>query len=204
MAQHWDLKTIYAWPIKRQSIVFVVLFVVVVLVGFYMDISTVQLSLQHELDKENELKQQFEQVVSKAYQLKVATERSTATVNLLKKWQAKMVDMNNLPDALNDLLEVGATNHLQFSLVSPGDPVVVGMYEKIPLRIMVVGDYHNLGSFISQIANLKTLIVISGYTISLDKGTEQSANEQETALADPSKLVAEIHLDLYYLPEKLP
>jgi type IV pilus assembly protein PilO len=54
---------------------------------------------------------------------------------------------------------------LQFELFRPGQHVVKDYYAELPIAIKVSGRYHDIGSFVADVANLSRIVTLHNLTI---------------------------------------
>jgi type IV pilus assembly protein PilO len=54
---------------------------------------------------------------------------------------------------------------LQFDLFRPGQVAVKEYYAELPITLRVVGRYHDIGSFASDIAHLSRIVTLNNLTV---------------------------------------
>lgn len=72
-------------------------------------------------------------------------------------------------------------------------------YQKIPIKIIVVGSYHQIAGFISEIANMSWIVVIGDFTISSEWQNSLLSDKFVKQAAAQNLLTAEMVLDIYYI-----
>ncbi|MHB1845275.1 MAG: type IV pilus inner membrane component PilO [Deltaproteobacteria bacterium] len=78
----------------------------------------------------------------------------------------------NIDELLSQLNEVGVRSGLELASVEPGTESNEGsFYSKIPVKLSVVGNYHEIASFFDAVGRLKRIVNIS--EISLKSPTKQ-------------------------------
>ena len=70
---------------------------------------------------------------------------------------------------LSDINQSGLGRGLQFELFKPGQVVVKDYYAEQPIDIKVVGNYHDIGAFTSDIASLPRIVTLNNMSISTGK-----------------------------------
>lgn len=76
---------------------------------------------------------------------------------------------SKINDLLADITKLGTSYGLKFLYFKPEAAVNNGYYAGIPVNISVVGKFHQLGNFLSGIANLPgTVVVVNPFSISRD------------------------------------
>ena len=65
-----------------------------------------------------------------------------------------MPDTADVPDVLLELSEVATETGITFSSVTPGNPEVVGNYQKLPIDLVFAGRFYDLSDFLYRLRNL--------------------------------------------------
>lgn len=201
MMQNLTIKTIYAWPLAPRLISFAVIFIFSMGVGYYLNLSSLQKELADAKQQESDLRQQLELVIAKNAELTAEEAKFNALEALQKQWQQKLMHHAELPELLKEILKIGGTDQLYFTLLNPGVEVADGIFDKLPIKMTVVGSYHQIAHFLDQIANLPKIIVIGDFTLSNETNNDLlGARLAEQAKAN-NYLTAELSFDVYHLPE---
>lgn len=74
-------------------------------------------------------------------------------------------------------------------------------FGKVPIKAVVIGNYHQISEFISQVANLSWVVVIGDFTINNEAESSLIGEKMAKQVASQHLLTAEMTLDVYYLPE---
>jgi type IV pilus assembly protein PilO len=83
-----------------------------------------------------------------------------------------------VPSLLVDISQTGLAAGLQEKLFQPGTEKSNGFYAELPIKIKLVGSYHQFGAFVSGIAALPRIVTLHDIEISPSKegGSEKSTN----------------------------
>ena len=84
-------------------------------------------------------------------------------VDTLEKQLPSKAEMDAL---LSDINQAGVGRGLQFELFKPGQVVVRDYYAELPISVRVVGSYHDIGAFASDVANLPRIVTLANITLS--------------------------------------
>lgn len=215
-----SLNNIHEWPLITRLLLLILVFLAVFYLGYRFHLAGQVQSLSRAHQQEVDLKQQIEFIVQKNQAIKSEVSRLPKLQAELVKWKRQLVNYNDLPDLLNQILKLGADNSLFFSSFTPGDSVKVAVaeagaasaqsdppastanisFDKVPIKVVVVGTYHQLAAFISQLANLPLIVAIENFTVS----NESQATLLGESLAKQAEarhlLTAELTLDVYNAP----
>jgi len=154
-----------SWPpIPRYFLCFVVTVAVVVALWFVW-LSAVDEELISEKAKEVQLRQDFTTKLTKAANLdalKKQREQVQQYVTQLEKQLPSKAEMDAL---LSDINQAGLGRSLQFELFRPGQVIVKDYYAELPIAVKVTGQYHNMGAFAADIANLSRIVTLNNIVI---------------------------------------
>lgn len=224
------LQNIHEWPKTMKYAVYAIAFVLIVALGYQFIISSKMTDLDKAHKKEDELKTQIEFVIRKVKQLDKQVSALPDLQNTLTTWNKQLVDYNDLPELMNNILKIGGENRLTFSTFSPGEPELVQplkkeekeptsksrsnakkkeapkepeiTFSKLPIKAVAAGSYHDIAEFISQVANMKWIVVIENFTILRNADPRLLGDKLAKQAKEQGLLTTEISLDVYYLPER--
>lgn len=182
--QSLDMNNPGAWPKWARIAAAVLLGVVLIAAGEWFLVKPVHEELVSARGQELNLRRQFEEKQKKvaaldAYRDQLAEmERSFGA--MLKQLPSK-AEVANL---LNDISQARIASSLEEKLFQPQGEIPKEFYAEIPNKIVVVGDYHEMGNFVSSVAALPRIVTIENVEI---KPTNTKAGGQTqlqmTALA---------------------
>lgn len=197
------LNNIYEWPIMTQLLLLGLIFAVVFYLGYRFDLSTQMKNLSRAEQQEGDLKQQIELVIRKNKAMEVEVSHLKQLQTELDKWSKQLVPYKSLPEVLNQILKLGADNHLYISSFTPEKSVPIEKmnYNKVAIKTVVVGSYQQIADFISQIANMESIVVIGDFSISSENQAMVLGDKLAKQAELQHLLSAEINLSIYHLPE---
>jgi type IV pilus assembly protein PilO len=94
--------------------------------------------------------------------LRKQKEQVSEYVATMEKQLPSKAEMDAL---LSDINQAGLGRGLQFELFKPGQVVVKDYYAELPITIKVTGNYHDIGAFTSDIANLPRIVTLNNMTL---------------------------------------
>ncbi|WP_408635896.1 type IV pilus inner membrane component PilO [Psychrosphaera ytuae] len=80
------------------------------------------------------------------------------------------------PGLLDDITYVGTTSGLTFIKINWLPEVEKQFYTELPIQIEVLGDYHEFGQFVSQVAALPRIVTLHDFSVSEDRGKRLRLN----------------------------
>jgi type IV pilus assembly protein PilO len=96
--------------------------------------------------------------------LKRQKELATQYVARLEKQLPSKSEMDAL---LSDINQAGIGRGLQFDLFRPGQVTVRDYYAELPINVRLVGSYHDIAAFTSDIASLPRIVTLNNLSISM-------------------------------------
>jgi len=181
--QNVDWNDFSAWPLFIKTIGVGIIALVILFAGFWFII-------QGEIDEYNEA-QKKEQGLRDQFVSKKAL-----AVNL-PAYKQQMVDMNQtfgsllrqlpnsteVPDLLVDITQAGLGRGLSFNLFKPGTEGKKGFYAQLPISIEVIGPYHQIAGFVSDVAALPRIVTITNITITGARSKKRNTSLKMVATA---------------------
>ncbi len=165
------------------AIVLVIALVWVVFLTDYLPFSYKRNAAELE-KRRNEL----QRVTSELQRLKSAAENlpqmKKELATIMSKWEAlrellpKESEMSTL---LGEVTTAGLKAGIQFTLFQPLEPERLELFTKHPIKLSVVGTYHQVGNFFNNLCNMERLVDISNVKITQVSGGEQAVTVEATA-----------------------
>lgn len=180
--QTLDVQNPGAWPDWVRG--FTALLLVIGLVGgsYWFLIKDQYEQAARAAQVEQELRDSFEKKQRRAAALDAYRER-------LKKMEREFGEMlRQLPgraevaNLLNDISQTRSTNNLEEEIFEPKTEIIRDFYAELPNRIVVVGDFHDIARFVSDIAALSRIVTVEDITLSPVDNKPQDSADQGRAL----------------------
>ncbi len=161
-----DFENIGAWP-KQVKVVFAVILAVAVFIGSYFFFISDELSaLERMRDKEQELREDFKLKYRMAANLKLYREQLSDMEGQFAELLKMLPSKNEMPGLLDDLTFVATDAGLKINSLDWEEPVQKDFYIELPIQVSVVGDYHEIGNMISNVARLPRIVSLHDFVIS--------------------------------------
>jgi type IV pilus assembly protein PilO len=153
-------------PPAPKIVALLLILALAVAAGWYFYWDGLNEELRVAKEKEAKLKEEYKQKKAKAVnlpELKKQLIQVGQYVSTLEKQLPSKAEMDAL---LTDINQAGLGRGLQFDLFRPGTVNVKEYYAEQPISVRVTGNYHDLGSFASDIANLSRIVTLNDIAIS--------------------------------------
>ncbi|MFK7912852.1 MAG: type 4a pilus biogenesis protein PilO [Pseudomonadales bacterium] len=160
-----DVNNIGAWPGPIKLITMLLLAALVIGGGYYFYLTAKQKNLEVVQAKELELRKSFEDKSFQATNLEAYRQQKTemeATFGALLKQLPKDTEV---PGLLEDITRTALDNELKIDSIDLEDERRTEFYVELPIKVVVEGDYHKLGSFVSGVANLSRIVTLHDFDI---------------------------------------
>ena len=127
-----------------------------------------------KLDKElEELSNTLADMKKEAAQLSKYRKMMKDAEEDFKVVRKALPEKKEIPDLLTSISQSGHDAGLEFLLFEPKKENMKDFYTEIPVSIIVSGEYHNLGLFLSKVASLPRVVNVRDLTLKPTKaGTE--------------------------------
>ena len=148
------------WPILPKLATFAAVVVAVVIVGWFLLLSSTADELQAERDREPGLRQDYRAKLAQAVNLGELRKQKLQVEEYVTQLEKQLPGKAEMDALLSDINQAGLGRGLQFELFRPGQVQVRDYYAELPIAIRVAGRYHDIGSFAADIANLSRIVTL--------------------------------------------
>ncbi len=154
------------WPMLPKILTWGAVVVAMVVVGWFMLLSSANDELDAERAKEPVLKQDYRAKLGQAVNLAELRKQKLQVEEYVTQLEKQLPGKADMDALLSDINQAGLGRGLQFELFRPGQVVVKDYYAELPIAIKVAGRYHDIGAFAGDIANLSRIVTLHNLNIS--------------------------------------
>jgi len=166
-----NIKEVGNWPLLPKIGLLALLFIAIVAAGAFFDWKDQFETLDKAQAEEGRLREQFGQKKAKAvnYDLYVAQLKDVEqSFGALVK---QLPNRSEIDALLTDINQAGLGRGLQFELFKPAvQERMADFYAELPIAIKITGNYHDMGAFASDVAQLPRIVTLNDVQITNDKG----------------------------------
>jgi type IV pilus assembly protein PilO len=163
------------WPGLPRGLLLVALFTAIVTAGWALYWRGLVEELDAKRQQEVELKVQYTDKLKQAVNLAALRKQRDQVQVFVGQLEKQLPSKAEMDALLSDINQAGVGRGAQLQLFKPGQVVVKEYYAELPITVRVVGNYHDLGSFASDLANLPRIVTLNNLTITqVDKSTRLS------------------------------
>lgn len=160
-----DLNNLGSWPAPVKAGAAVLLFALTLFLGYQFHLKDLQGRLEQQRSQEVTLKEQFS---SKAFQAANLETLRAQLVQMEETFGAMLRQLpsdTEVPGLLEDITRTGLGSGLEFEEIKLQPEVVQQFYIELPIKISVVGGYHDLATFVSGVASLPRIVTLHDFEI---------------------------------------
>jgi type IV pilus assembly protein PilO len=161
-----DPRDIGRWPLAVRAFFVSLIFLVSAGLAWYMFVwnDDRPVLLKAEAD-ELDLRSQFENKQQRAANLDAYKAQLGEMERSFGAMLRQLPGKTEVPNLLVDISQTGLAAGLQERLFQPADEQKKGFYAELPIKIRLVGNYHEFGSFVSGIAALPRIVTLHDIVI---------------------------------------
>ena len=186
-----------SWPVVPRYSLYMLISALVVGLLWFVWLTDVEQELEAERTREASLRTDYEAKLQKAVSLEELKQQRVQVMQYVTWLEKQLPSKAEMDALLSDINQAGLGRSLQFDLFRPGQLVVKDYYAELPIAIKVTGQYHDIGAFTADIANLSRIVTLDNLSIapSADKDKAGALALEATAKTyrylDPEEVAAQ-------------
>ena len=193
------------WHAAPKALVLAAVLVVIPVAGYFADTAGQIEALEAGQAEEARLKDSYLNKKRQAINLDLHRQQLREINVQFGALLRQLPDKSQMDALLVDINQAGLGRGLQFELFKPGGDTVREFYAELPISVKVVGTYHDMGAFASDIGQLSRIVTLNDVAISTQKDgnlsmdatartfrylSDDEANAQRKAAAPKAKPAA--------------
>ncbi|RLQ23485.1 pilus assembly protein PilP [Seongchinamella sediminis] len=176
-----DFDTVGSWPLPIKLFIWIVVLGGVLAFGYYYHIEDLQIQLEGERKKEEQLKQEFEKKAFQAANLDAYRQQMKEMEESFGALVSQLPSDTEVPGLLEDITNKGLLNGLNIASIDLLPEQAKEFYIELPISIVASGSYHDLGAFISGMAALPRIVTLHDFNIAAPGGDANNLQLRITA-----------------------
>ncbi len=164
-----DLKDITSAPAPVRAAVLAVLFFAILAGGWYLVWSDAKQSLDAARAEEQSLRTSFTVKKGQVFHYEAYKRRLGEVEQSLAAMLRQLPDRSQMDALLADINQVGVGRGLEFNLFRPGAETLADFYATLPVAIKVSGSYHDIGGFVSDLAQMPRIVTLHDVALAPEK-----------------------------------
>lgn len=194
-----DFQRMGAWPTPLKGMFAALILIIIVGGGWWWQVQPKRDELRAKEATEAELLQNFEYKQSKVVNLELYKKQLEEMKEMLRQMLRQLPSKTEMPDLLVDVSQTALSTGIDTQKFEPGAETVKEFYAEKPIALRMVGTYHQFGSFVSGVASLPRVVILTMHDISLKP---QTAGDPKNGLPPSGTLLLEGTVKTYRYVEE--
>jgi len=165
-----DIQNIGVWPLGVRLLVLILVFLLLLLLGYTLRISDSYENLDMARGKEQELRATYQEKAFQAANLDTYRKQLAELETSFGALLAQLPTDTEVPGLLEDITEIGYGSSLDIRTISLQPELAAEFYVELPIKIVASGGYHDVGSFVSGVASLPRIVTLHDFSMKADQG----------------------------------
>jgi type IV pilus assembly protein PilO len=171
-----DLSNIGDWPAAVKAVLIIILCALVATAWYFLATEDQFKQLERVAAVEKDLRQDFEAKQAKAANLEAYRAQLAEMQQSFGAMLRQLPNRTEVAALLVDVSQTGLAAGLEFELFQPQAEVPKDFYAELPIKIRVIGNYHEFGEFVSGLAALPRIVTIHDVQIQPRAGNQGANN----------------------------
>ncbi len=171
--QDLDFNDIGSAPVSVRYFILGVLLAIILAIGYYLLIKNKTEQLERVQQQELTLRSDFEYKQQKAANLEAYEAQLAEMQELLETMFRQLPSKTEMDKLLVDISQTALGAGIDVQLFQPNAEALHDFYAERPITIRMLGDYHQFGEFVSGVASLPRVVILTMHDISLRRANER-------------------------------
>jgi len=162
-----DINNIGSWPREAQLGFCGLVVLLLVALAWFLVVSGKRDELKGLESQEADLRTEFETKQGRAANLEPLKQQLAQMEQQLQQMLRQLPSKTEMPDLIVDISQTALATGIQNDLFQPGPEAKQEFYAEKPIMLRMVGTYHQFGAFVSGVASLPRVVIMTMHDISL-------------------------------------
>jgi len=162
-----DFNDIGSAPSSVRYVILGFLLAIILAIGYFLLIKDKVQQLEMVQNLENSLRAEFEQKQAKAANLEAYEAQLAEMQELLETMFRQLPSKTEMDKLLVDVSQTALGSGIDVQLFQPNAEAFHDFYAERPISVRMLGDYHQFGEFVSGVASLPRVVILTMHDIAL-------------------------------------
>jgi type IV pilus assembly protein PilO len=162
-----DVNNMGVWPVGAKLVVCLLIALVIIGLGWYFFVADKVTTLERGQAEEVTLRADFEEKAARAANLEPLKQQLAQMEQMLQQMLRQLPSRTEMPDLIVDISQTALASGISNELFQPGAEIQQDFYAEKPITLRMVGTYHQFGAFVSGVASLPRVVILTMHDISL-------------------------------------
>ncbi|MEJ2130878.1 MAG: type 4a pilus biogenesis protein PilO [Gammaproteobacteria bacterium] len=168
--QQLDANNIGSWPGMVKAIILIMAFALALGIGYIAYVRGLIDALDRHSRQEESLKQEYEDKAFKSANLGALRRQRDEMEDQFGSLLRQLPSDTEVPGLIDDIDEMARESGLEVEQLDPEPERAAEFYVEKPIKIIVKGRFHDLGEFVSGVANLSRIVTLHDFEIKPQSG----------------------------------
>jgi type IV pilus assembly protein PilO len=160
-----------SWPLAAKIVVLSFFVLLILAAGAYFDWKDQFETLDNAKVEETRLREQYAQKKVKAINFELYVQQLKEVEQSFGALVKQLPNRAEIDALLTDINQAGLGRGLQFELFRPAaQERMADFYAELPISIRITGNYHDMGAFASDVAQLPRIVTLNDLAIANNAG----------------------------------
>lgn len=162
-----DFNNIGGWPRQAQVMFCAVVMLLILGLAWFLFVSDKRAELATLESEEVTLREEFEKKQGRAANLEPLKLQLAQMEQQLQQMLRQLPSKTEMPDLIVDISQTALATGISNELFQPGQETPKEFYAEKPIALRMMGTYHQFGAFVSGVASLPRVVIMTMHDISL-------------------------------------
>jgi len=159
------------WPLLPKAAFLLAILLAIVAAGAALDWKDQYEALDRAQQEESRLKEQYATKKAKAINYDIYVQQLKEIEQSFGALLKQLPNKAEMDALLTDINQAGLGRGLQFELFKPAaQERLADFYAELPITVKITGNYHDMGAFASDVAQLPRIVTLNDLVVANDKG----------------------------------
>ncbi|MEJ8569453.1 type 4a pilus biogenesis protein PilO [Elongatibacter sediminis] len=168
-----DFNDIGSAPLAVRYFILGILLAIILTIGYFLLIKNKIEQLERVQAQEQTLRSDFEYKQQKAANLEAYEAQLAEMEELLETMFRQLPSKTEMDKLLVDISQTALGSGIDVQLFQPNAEALHDFYAERPISVRMLGDYHQFGEFVSGVASLPRVVILTMHDIALRRATNR-------------------------------
>lgn len=171
-----DRNNVGGWPKSVKALIIVAIIVVILFAGWWFFISGQQDTLASGQRTELTLKEEFKTKQAKVVNLDALRAQLAQMNDMLSQMLRELPSKTEMPALLTTISQTAQAAGIETDVFKPQAEIPKEFYAIQPISLRMQGTYHQFGTFISGVASLPRVVILTMHDVSLSAANKSGSD----------------------------
>lgn len=136
--------------------------VLITVLNFFLLVQPVESAISAQVNTQNQLNIQLAEKQEIAQNLNERRREMDVLEQRLAEALTQLPERKDVEELLAQLNDIGKKSGLEIATVEPQKEVPASFYSRIPIKMSVTGNYHEIAMFMQEVSNMRRIVNVNG------------------------------------------